>query len=531
MSELEGLFPFPEMRPSQRLALEKFISTTERDRKFTILELPTGIGKSGVAVTLGRWASLPGHNRPGGLGGAYLLTIQKMLQQQYLTEFPELVEMKGAANYRCAQYPVSCEEGSKLARALTKKPCECSCPYKEAKETFLSTPFGVTNFAYFLTLTAFQKGLIRPRKVLIIDEAHNTETSLINHSNIEVSRTRANDLKITFPSPPLGPRELKRAKKWIEAEVKPAVSVKRAAINLELDRARSKGDDKALGYILRDEAALDQFEYKLDLFVKSDSDLWFVGHSDKIEIKPLTGELFADELLFGMADHVVFLSATILDPRTFVRSLGLSPKQCGYLGVPSEFPVENRRIVFSPAGSMSYKNYEATLPKMLRKIEKVFAKHPDEKGIIHCQSFKTMNHIVDHFRNTPHARRLLSHTSRQETKAAALARHTTTDEPTVLLSPSMTEGLDLRGDLSRFQVVAKMPFASLADPYVKTRMGLDPDWYRWQTALTLVQALGRSVRSKDDHAISYIIDGDFGQFMTQAQSILPEWWLDSVEVK
>ena len=101
----------------------------------------------------------------------------------------------------------------------------------------------------------------------------------------------------------------------------------------------------------------------------------------------------------------------------------------------------------------------------------------------------------------------------------------------MLLSPSMTEGLDLRDNLSRFQIVAKMPYASLADPYVKTRMSLDPDWYRLQTALTLVQALGRSIRSKDDYATSYIIDGDFAFFMRQADSILPDWWKDSVEAK
>jgi len=71
----------------------------------------------------------------------------------------------------------------------------------------------------------------------------------------------------------------------------------------------------------------------------------------------------------------------------------------------------------------------------------------------------------------------------------------------------------------------------LADPYVKTRMQLDKDWYRLQTALTLVQSLGRSIRSADDHATSYILDGDFGFFMKDAESILPQWWLDSIEVR
>ena len=121
--------------------------------------------------------------------------------------------------------------------------------------------------------------------------------------------------------------------------------------------------------------------------------------------------------------------------------------------------------------------------------------------------------------------------SNSNSKAQAILIHTQSDQPTVLLSPSMTEGLDLRGDLSRFQVVAKMPYASLADPYVKTRMELDSDWYRLQTALTLVQALGRSVRSMDDYATSYIIDGDFAYFLKQADSILPDWWKDSIEAK
>lgn len=521
-SELEGLFPFPEMRPSQRLALEKFVDVTNKDRKFTILELPTGVGKSGVAVTLGRYAQKE---------GAYLLTIQKMLQQQYLDEFPELVEMKGAGNFRCGQYPVSCEEGSKIARAMTDRPCACECPYKGARDHFLTTPFGVTNFAYFLTLMAYQKGLLKKRKILIIDEAHNTESALINHSNIEITRTRCGELNIEFPNPPLGPRDLKKAKKWLETVVFPACEVRRSSLNLTLDAARAEGKERSVLALLKEEASLDQFQHKLALFVESESPLWFIGQSDKIEIKPLTGELFADELLFSKADHVVFLSATILDPRTFVRNLGLQPKQCGYLGVPSEFPMENRRIVFTPAGSMSYKNYDATLPKLLRKLERIFDKHSGDKGIVHCQSFKTMGHIMNHFRGTAHGKRILSHDSYSNSKALAITSHMETDAPTILLSPSMTEGLDLRGDLSRFQVVAKMPFASLADPYVKTRMSLDEDWYRWQTALTLVQSLGRSIRSKEDHAVSYIIDGDFGNFMRQAQSILPDWWLDSVEVR
>lgn len=520
--ELEGHFPFDKMRPSQQAALEKFVETTNRDRKFTILELPTGVGKSGIAVTLGRWASQVGN-------GAYLLTIQKMLQEQYLKEFPELVELKGASNYRCRDYPTTCEDGHKIAK-MDNKPCT-SCPYKEAKEQFIDTPFGVTNFAYFCSGIANQKTLFKERKLLIIDEAHNTEQTLINHSNIEITPHRAAELGVRLPSPPLKPNDISRAKQWISKEVYPAINLLRIKNESDKKDARHKGDDRALYGIVKQDAALDMLETKLLLFTESGSDMWFIGHEEKLEIKPLSGELFAEEMLFSMADQVVLLSATILDPRTFVRNLGLSPKQCGYLEVPSEFPLENRRIVFSPAGSMSFKNYEATLPKMLKKIEKVLNKHDGEKGIIHCQSYKTMNHILSHFKGTPHARRLLGHDPGMRSKKMALDIHAERQDGTVLLSPSMTEGLDLRDDLSRFQIVAKMPFASLADPYVKTRMQLDKDWYRLQTALTLVQSLGRSIRSAEDHATSYILDGDFGFFLKDAEQILPKWWVDAIDFK
>jgi Helicase C-terminal domain len=54
----------------------------------------------------------------------------------------------------------------------------------------------------------------------------------------------------------------------------------------------------------------------------------------------------------------------------------------------------------------------------------------------------------------------------------------------------MTEGLDLHDDLSRFQVVVKVPYPNFTDPYIAVRKRLDRDWYLWQTAMRLIQATG-----------------------------------------
>jgi len=94
----------------------------------------------------------------------------------------------------------------------------------------------------------------------------------------------------------------------------------------------------------------------------------------------------------------------------------------------------------------------------------------------------------------------------------------------------MTEGLDLKDDLGRFNLIAKVPYPTL-DPYNVARMERDPKWYQLQTALTLVQASGRCNRSEDDNALTVILDSDFGRFLSQNQDILPKWWMDSIEFK
>jgi Rad3-related DNA helicase len=84
------------------------------------------------------------------------------------------------------------------------------------------------------------------------------------------------------------------------------------------------------------------------------------------------------------------------------------------------------------------------------------------------------------------------------------------------------------GDLSRFQVLAKVPYPFLGDEVVKRRMALDQRWYAYQTARAVMQALGRSIRSADDFAVSYILDSDWGRFYDQHSGMFPDEFKSSV---
>ncbi|MBI2156499.1 MAG: hypothetical protein HYU26_06310 [Candidatus Rokubacteria bacterium] len=132
-----------------------------------LVEAPPGVGKSHVAMTLARWS-----------GDAYLLTSQKLLQDQYEREFgPELQLVKGRDNYLCERYP-----GARVptSRGMCRRPRGpfCQCPYARAKAAALAGPIFCTNTSYFATLRHWQAEQLRKRRLLVIDEAHNLEAQL-----------------------------------------------------------------------------------------------------------------------------------------------------------------------------------------------------------------------------------------------------------------------------------------------------------------------------------------------------------------
>jgi len=133
-----------------------------------VVEAPPGVGKSHVAMTLARWS-----------GDAYLLTSQKLLQDQYEREFgAELALVKGRDNYPCERYPGAWTPTSRGMCRRVRGPV-CGCPYVRAKQAALNAPVFCTNTAYFATLRHWHAEQLRRRRLLIVDEAHNLESQLV----------------------------------------------------------------------------------------------------------------------------------------------------------------------------------------------------------------------------------------------------------------------------------------------------------------------------------------------------------------
>ena len=510
--KLVDFFPFPEIRPAQDEALAAIERAHADKKKFVILEIPTGGGKSGIAVAAAKWA------KEALGGGTYILSPQKTLTAQYTKDFSDkgIKELRGRSSYRCDDFGTDCERGN-ILRKNNEEVCQ-QCPYRAAKDEVISGTFGVTNFSYYLSEMQ-HAGKLGKRSLLILDEGHNTETLLLNETDIQIKQKQLFEYGIQ--QVPTG-TSIRHYKEWAEKVAKNAIQS-----YIQEEEKLEHRDSEAQIASFRKIASAQTMSNRLSRFVNSESEQEWVAwtENDAITIKPLSPKAHAGRLLLDHADMVIIMSATILDFKTFTRGLGISPSECEYLALRSDFPAENRLIHYRPIGPMSFTQQIKTLPGISDYVRHLLVEvHPNVKGIIHTHTKRINEFLANSLRDL--GNRIITYTDAKD-RDRAVSAHINSRSPTVLLTPGMTEGLDLKDDLSRFQIICKIPYPPL-DQYNKARMSVDPAWYQWRTALTLVQATGRSIRSKTDYAATYVLDSDFGKFVAMNRSTLPGWWLAAI---
>lgn len=534
-------FPFETIRPSQETSLSAVEHSYDTNKKFTIIEAPTGTGKSGFGIAAASWAKTkPCFGGDRHRVGGYILTPQKTLQTQYMNDFAAmgLTELKGKANYWCHEHDTDCDTGALLNKSSNqgddRTVCE-DCPYKNAKKAMLSSGVGQMNFAYFLNETQYA-GQLGTREMLVLDEGHNVEQQVLGFTDTVITKKRAEEIGVGA-MPFIKPGENAKTYEYLVQTFRPALQEFMQKLEDQLEEAKLMHNREDAVKFAKKLDSYDKYTCRLNRFINSaDHRDWLcwtntdkgTKESGQLTIKPLTATLFADEVLFKKANKILMMSATILDFNTVMRNLGIDSGNANIVKLGSEFPLENRPIFFWPCGSMSAKFFDETLPHMADGVQQLMNKYALKKGIVHTHSYKITKYLTEYLRSRGFGPRIITHDSEKGSREAAVAQHLESPEPTVLFSPSMTEGLDLKEDLSRFQIICKVPYPFL-DPYVKARLARDEAWYNWCTALTLVQATGRSVRSKTDKAHTYILDSAFEYFLTKNQHVLPPWWTDSIQ--
>lgn len=509
-------------------------------KKFVICCAPTGTGKSFLAKTLAGVSSLPASKFINSIEtyaaykqdyygnyinevdcisqppfGTFALTITKSLQDQYLGLFPDTDILKGKTNYICDVDPNFDVETAPCV-LVPKIRDECweknRCPYYNARNQALLSRFAVLNYKMFLALPSH----LKRKNFIICDEASELEDELIKRYSAEITYDRLKNYGISCNT--LITDNKDRARTWV-SELIFNVS---ETINTLINRANKK--QRTLS---QPEKIKLQYLKTLHNSLATVDGLWkdceYVIDKDskRVIFTPLKANKLT-KFIFDHAENVLLMSATIIDHKNFAKNLGIHDYE--YVEIDSDFDPQKSPIYVTSKNKLNYKNLTNILPHICEQINTIIDHHKNEKGVIHTHSREITNFLKSKLSNN---KRFLFRDD-QSNNEAILKEHYETDFPTILVSPSLSYGVDLKDHLARFQILVKLPFPPLSSKHIKKLFDQDKDWYENKMLNTLVQACGRSTRSKHDYSTTYILDGNIVNTLKRSKDKLPKSFIDRV---
>jgi Rad3-related DNA helicase len=518
----EKYFPFDVPRPEQITSINAILNAFfVKNKRFFVLEAPIGIGKSAIAITLAEYFT--NHFGNGKLSSV-ILTTQKILQEQYIKEFPDIANVSAKKNYVCKHRPggLTCDIGLAMNRIVKQE--NYTCTYELHRKRFSTSNIALTNLHFYLN---YQMEARENRRLMIVDECHNLESVMTDFVSLQFTKYFISEqLKIAWPI------HNKITEKdfisWVKTKLYTQLEseISRLTKSLMNSSAEYLSGYKGMAEFKKVEEFV-RMKETISLFLEYyDSKNWVISISatqDVVSVKPIHSGEYSNLFLFDWADKVLLMSSTILDKDAFCRHNGIPLEDTEFISMESPFPVKNRPIHVIGIGAMSKDKISTTLPRMMIAIEEVLNQHKKDKGIIHCHTYNIASYIKQNIKSD----RLLIHGS--DDRIEVLKNHLASDKPTVLLSPSFSEGVDLYGELSRFQIIVKVPFPYIGDKYIRTKMERVKDWYNIVTVKLLVQSYGRSIRDYDDYAETYIFDSDFKWFYERNKKLFPEWYKKAIK--
>ena len=517
-------FDYPE-RSNQTLALDWLAA---QDAKYMILEAPVGSGKSNIGVTYSRYLGQRTQQ-----GDSFILTPQRILQKQYDDSFSDdpdinLRTLYGKSNYTCGSKNTSCDIGS-----IVKPRCP-DCPHAAARKAAALAANTVLNYKLALSSFAYTP-VFKPRKLMILDEAHTLEEHLVSFDAVAIQEYHCKKYNLPFKKH----KDLRIALQWVKDIFLDAVNDKLRDMESDVDYLYDKaGSDLTKKEIkkLREVAKFGEYVDEIRIMAMRtpdyvDDNFVLVNDLVSFTFKRLYGSYSFDRIIKPQAERFLLMSSTILDKDGFCRDLGIERSEAAFLSLDSDFPVENRQTMYVPQMKMNYgwNNNERSVERnrTSKAIETILQSHANEKGIIHTANFAIAKWLIGELKDS------IPHIIFEHGADVDLDRNTVIDQfmeckqPAILISPSSTEGLDLKDDLGRFAIFAKVPYGFLGDQWIKRRMELSSEWYSRMAMINIIQGGGRIVRSETDTGVVYITDQSFNFLYSKTIGITPKWWRDA----
>lgn len=570
---LKTFGPTFKFRPQQKETILDIIYNWLNGTSDIILDAPTGSGKSIVAIIIGGVLS----EYFGKTG--YILISDLSLLEQYRADIemylPDWAVLKGQQTYTCIVNGLNFNVGVCKLKGLTsysdikcKFPdCAPFCEYIVERERAMSAPVTVCTYSFWLMQQNYVKSKFikqdmpapfDTRDFVICDEAHKLVSIVQNHFSPKFGK---NDIEkfnavieegITFNKDKESfKQEIEDIRKSIEItadknEIKSLLGKYLEKIN-ELNKISNKlkidigaaAADSETGRMSKSEKSLiytcdfisdhyNKFDEYCSIIDKIGSD--FIVKNDSAGDGTMTFNCLNESYLLNKTFHSncgkkLYMSATIGDPNTFAKENSFATFKS--IKLPIVFDYTNSPIFYVPEYKMSFKEKEASMPNVIKMIEGIMKMYPDKRGIIQTGSYTFAKQLFENI-SKEHKKRLLPYedsASKQENLDTYKY-----SENSVLVGPSLVEGLSLNDELCRFQIIMKIPYPSLADKFVAAKQKFNPVWYSETTSISMLQGVGRGVRNEKDWCVTFILDGCFSNLLHTAGNMFPKEFMDRIQV-
>ena len=463
----------------------KWIEENWDSGKHLVISAPTGAGKSMLARTL-QIAT-----------GAPIIAPSNDLVRQYAASYPELNKYIGQQHYRCEPHRMTCRAAQRLTN------CDGSgcggCPLRLSRERAMNgnTVFNPLSLWHLIRQQGYDYD------ITIVDEAHSVLNMLRTLSSS--SRRLTNEEFTALRAKGFNPR---RIDEWILVDF----LLERAQLLYE----RAKGAT-TLAAKTRFENRAMEFEHTANC-LKAESEkyaIWFHGQRMNIQAVKVPKNTIK-KVLKG---RCILLSATLV--KSDINEI-LNNEPYEYLDLASPIPVQNRKVYFSP--SEFRHNYSELDPKeLVKRVEDIIKGEGTPNTIVHVPY--SLAEEMREYWTMP----VITHN--RDDKAAALRRFISNGG--VLIGSGCTEGLDLKGDLCRLNIIAKLQWPCLGDSWVKKRRAMQDGymWYLAETLKVIIQAAGRSTRGEDDYSRCIVLDPSFSVLIAQCKKLglVPQYFLESID--
>jgi len=535
------------------------VAFVDKQKPYVVLNAPTGTGKSIIGAVIADVINALKGTKLASL----ILMHNNALTKQYYQTFSKFgnhcfLQLKGANNYTCAALSTDEQDGKVSAEncaiqkfrkegltEITSKYCN-KCEYQILKRMKNDSKNVITNFSYYFVDRQFAD-VFESRDIVIWDEAHTINDAFCEHNAIYFSKERlkkfyeelAENLKLgdldMFKKLKAVQQDLE-AGKINESNYKEYLKTLNFIYHTAFDEAQRLCDESGYDinrYTKYSKLAKKYFGLgcKVDDLLVYNYEHIFEFNKDTLEatVKPIfIGTMFEQTLVHS--DYNLFMSATI-SKDYITETLKLDPSKVEFIKVAPSFPKEHKHIMFFNTQSLNHKSMqeEKTINNLCESVKLIVNTHVSEfseNGIILTPSFVVTERMAKTVRSIGLKNLEVFEHTRGMKADELIERFKKSKGPKIMLSPSIYEGVDLPGDHSRYQIIVKAPYPSLAEKRMKYILDKHPNIYNLLTIQKIVQGGGRSVRSADDYAVTYILDANAQRLFNNPLNV----WRDEFEV-